>query len=282
MNPQDDHCDHFLFIRCSRGDFVINITFFSLIVYILALSFKKFHFPLKKTIPNMLSITSFNLLLFIVLLANLLHYQQVHGFKSWSDARRTMIQPTRIYEAVMFEDQEVTSKEIERLRKKRDELVASIATVKEQRAEEEKLLEQLEAEFGGEISRIKKEFARMKERAIEESVEISNTAKSDALKEVLPITDNYYRAKTVFEPITSDGDKAVMAAYDHIFEEFMKVIEGFGVKKVASLGQPFDFNFMEAIMTQVMISHPGLLIHTSLTCLIVVLEDTFFHTFCVT
>ena len=88
---------------------------------------------------------------------------------------------TRAYEAVMFEDQEVTSKEIERLRKKSEELVASIATVKEQRAEEEKLLEQLEAEFGGEISRIKKEFARMKERAIEESVEISNTAKSDLL-----------------------------------------------------------------------------------------------------
>ena len=101
----------------------------------------------------------------------------------------------------MFEGQEVTSVEIDRLRKKIEETNAMTETVRAQRGEEEKILEQLEQEFGGEIARIKKEFARMKERAIEEALEISNKAKSDALKEVLPITDNYYRAKTVFEPI---------------------------------------------------------------------------------
>ncbi len=131
-----------------------------------------------------------------------------------------------MHEAVTFEDQEVTSKEIERLQKKIDDLNASIATTREQRTEEEKILEQLDAEFGGEIARIRKEFARMKERSIEEAVEISNKAKSDALKEVLPITDNYYRAKTLFEPLVTEGDKTVMAAYDNIFAEFMKVIEG--------------------------------------------------------
>lgn len=55
----------------------------------------------------------------------------------------------------------------------------------------------MEEEFGDEITRIKKEFARIKERSIEEAVEISNKAKSDALKEVLPITDNYKRAKGI-------------------------------------------------------------------------------------
>jgi len=108
---------------------------------------------------------------------------------------------TRLREAVMFEDQEVTSTEIERLRKKIEETNTMVETVRAQRGEEEKILAQLEEEFGGEIARIKKEFARMKERSIEEALEISNKAKSDALKEVLPITDNYYRAKTVFDPI---------------------------------------------------------------------------------
>ena len=45
------------------------------------------------------------------------------------------------------------------------------------------------------IARIKREFARMKERAFEEATDISNKAKLDAIKEVLPVTDNYYRAK---------------------------------------------------------------------------------------
>ena len=40
-----------------------------------------------------------------------------------------------------------------------------------------------------------------------------------------------------------------MAAYEGVFEEFQKVLEDFGVSKVESLGQPFDFNTMEAIMT---------------------------------
>ena len=155
---------------------------------------------------------------------------QVEAFKfspsNIGSIRMARPSSTRMHETVMFEDQEVTSKEIEKLRKKIDELNASITTARDQRAEEEKLLEQLDAEFGGEIARIKKEFARMKERSIEEAVEISNKAKSDALKEVLPITDNYYRAKTLFEPLVTDGDKTVMAAYDNIFAEFMKVIEG--------------------------------------------------------
>lgn len=40
-----------------------------------------------------------------------------------------------------------------------------------------------------------------------------------------------------------------MEIYDNIFNEFSKVIEDFGVVRVQSVGQPFDFNFMEAIMT---------------------------------
>lgn len=155
---------------------------------------------------------------------------QVEGFKFspsvTSSIRLARPSSSRMYETVTFEDQEVTSKEIERLQKRIEELNTSITTAREQRTEEDQILEQLDAEFGGEISRIKKEFARMKERSIEESVEISNKAKSDALKEVLPITDNYYRAKTLFEPLVTEGDKTVMGAYDDIFAEFMKVIEG--------------------------------------------------------
>jgi len=146
-------------------------------------------------------------------------------------------------------DKDTLAKNVENLEKKAADLKAQVDTVKAQRALEETQLQSLEKEFGGEIARIKKEFARMKERAWEEASEIDNKAKIDALKEVLPITDNYARAKSLFVPSQTDKEGAILAAYDDVFRSFTAVIEGFGVTAVKSVGQPFDYRYMEAIMT---------------------------------
>lgn len=146
-------------------------------------------------------------------------------------------------------DKDALAKNVETLEKKVADLKAQVDSVKAQRAQEETLLQSLDKEFGGEIARIKKEFARMKERAWEEASEIDNKAKIDALKEVLPITDNYARAKSLFVPSQSDKEGAILAAYDDVFRSFTAVIEGFGVTAVKSVGQPFDYRYMEAIMT---------------------------------
>lgn len=130
-----------------------------------------------------------------------------------------------------------------------DSIKKSIEEVKSNIKSESGELSKLEAEYGSEIARVKKEFARIKERSYEEAAAISSAAKLAALKEVLPITDNYFRAKKVFEPLQSDGERLVLQTYDEIFSSFSKVIEDFGVTRVESLGQPFDFNLMEAVMT---------------------------------
>ena len=152
----------------------------------------------------------------------------------------------------------IVSKEINRFEKKLVELQNEIDKVRQNRKEEEEILDKLDKEFGSEIARIKKEFARIKERSYEETLEVSNKAKVDALKEVLPITDNYFRAKKVFEPINNDsGEGTIYDTYDKIFASFTKVIEEFGVTRVVSIGQPFDYNFMEAIMQQPSTEYPA-------------------------
>jgi molecular chaperone GrpE len=152
-------------------------------------------------------------------------------------------------EIPMFEGKELQSDEITKLRKKIDDISVIINGVREERKIEEAELTKLEEEFGSEITRIKKEFSRIKERSIEEATDTSNKAKSDALKEVLPIADNYGRAKSVYEPVTTDGEKAIMDTYDQVFVDFTEVIKAFGVSIVPCLGQKYDYNFMEAIMT---------------------------------
>jgi len=65
----------------------------------------------------------------------------------------------------------------------------------------------------------------MKERSIEESVEASNKARSDALKDILPITDNYYRARGLFGEAQSDSETAILEKYEEAFNSLQKVIE---------------------------------------------------------
>ena len=92
-------------------------------------------------------------------------------------------------------------------------------------------MKELDSEFGEEIARVKKEFARMKERSYEEAQAETMEAKAKALVDVLPITDNFFRAKPLFEPQETAQEKAIMDAYDEVFEMFQKVIEDFGVTK---------------------------------------------------
>ena len=88
-------------------------------------------------------------------------------------------------------EENLTSNEISKKLKKIEELKITLENVRKEISEEQETFATLDAEYGSEIARVKKEFSRMKERSYEEATEISNAAKLAALKEVLPITGVY-------------------------------------------------------------------------------------------
>lgn len=143
----------------------------------------------------------------------------------------------------------LSSPEITRLQAKIMDIQTNIDAVRAEAQQEKSKLKALDDEYGSEIARVKKEFARMKERAYEEATSVSNKAKVDAIKEVLPIADNYMRAKAIFDPLTTEGEQKIGEVYDQLFASFDQILQDFGVTRVNSLGQPFDVNYMEAIMT---------------------------------
>jgi molecular chaperone GrpE len=153
-------------------------------------------------------------------------------------------------EVVDLSEENLNSNIIVKFKTKIEETQASIASIREEIKSVEANLEGLEAEFGSEIARVKKEFIRIKERSYEEAVASANNAKVSAIKEVLPVTDNFERAKSLYLPLETDGEKAIMALYENVIVDINKLIADFGCERVATLGQPFDFNFMEAIMMQ--------------------------------
>ena len=175
------------------------------------------------------------------------------AFKSpgWASSKRRFLLPGALDdEGFEGEVEELTSKEIRSLMRKIEEAKIMLEEVMAEKKIEEEGLAALDQEYGPEISRVKNEFLRMKERAVEESSEIIAKAKADAVKEVLPISDNYERAKSVFAPIETPTEKAIEDTFNAIETSFQEVLHGFGLERVESLGQPFDFNFMEAIMAQ--------------------------------
>lgn len=148
----------------------------------------------------------------------------------------------------MSKIENVSSKEIERLETILSELQQKVEVVDKEISSEQAELTRLDNEYGSEIARVKKEFNRIKERAGEESREAFKNAKVDAIKAVLPITDNYLRAKQVYGSSLSEGEEKIMTVYNGIFDQFNSVLAEFGATRIVSVGQPFDFNMMEAIM----------------------------------
>lgn len=142
------------------------------------------------------------------------------------------------------------SSEIRRLRTKLQDTYDEIAKLQEDNESEKASLKKLDDEFGSEIVRIKKEFARMKERAIEESESLVSSAIAEALKDVLPLSDNYFRAKKAYEPFQTDNEKKIFDAYATIFSDFNELVQSYGLTKMECVGQKFDANFMEAVVAQ--------------------------------
>ena len=78
---------------------------------------------------------------------------------------------------VDLSEENLKSPEITKKLKKIEDLTNTLENVRKEIIEEDEMFAKLDAEYGSEIARVKKEFSRMKERSYEEATEISNAAK---------------------------------------------------------------------------------------------------------
>ena len=82
--------------------------------------------------------------------------------------------------------------------------------------------------------------------ATEEQVAgLKNVVKASVIRELLPIVDNFERAlKHVPEDL---GDSDYIKGVQGIVKQFEKTLDDIGVKKIKTVGEPFDPRFHEAI-----------------------------------
>ncbi len=93
--------------------------------------------------------------------------------------------------------------------------------------------------------RVLAEYDNFKKRSFKEKDEVYFHAKSDMIKKLLPVFDNFDRAQKYSS--AEDYTQGV----DMIIRQFFDILEGMDVKEIAKEGDEFDPAFHEAVFREV-------------------------------
>ncbi len=96
--------------------------------------------------------------------------------------------------------------------------------------------------------RIRAEFSNFKRRVEKERLEMADFIKGELIKKLLPVLDDF---KMMLEKAQAgQNEQSVLEGAAMIFEKLLQILEREGLEKIESLGEPFDPNIHEALMTQ--------------------------------
>ncbi len=110
----------------------------------------------------------------------------------------------------------------------------------------EKLQEQLDKEKK-EYLFLMAEFDNFRKRSLKEKAEIIKNGAENAMRDILPILDDFDRALQAME--TADDAQALKEGVDLIHNKFTKYLDKNGVKEMDTAGKDFDTNYHEAVTT---------------------------------
>jgi molecular chaperone GrpE len=119
------------------------------------------------------------------------------------------------------------------------------------------IVEELDQKYINETQRLQQEFSNMQERARREEQEVIIQAKAKAIRDVLPVMDDFHRAKAMFHEAalndtvnSTEGERRIFEVYNNCSLALMKIIESFGAIPIETVGKKFDVNTMEAVMIE--------------------------------
>ena len=135
-------------------------------------------------------------------------------------------------------DETVKTEESKKDKKKNKKLESEIEELKEQILSKEKEI----AELNDKYLRLYAEYDNFRRRSAKEREAIYSDAKSDTLKNILPILDNMERA-TAF----TEADK-ILEGMNLILKSFNENFTKMDVKEIEALGTTFDPNIHYAVM----------------------------------
>jgi molecular chaperone GrpE len=98
------------------------------------------------------------------------------------------------------------------------------------------------------LLRMAADLENMKKRQERDRAELHQFANENLLKELLPVVDNLERALDHGREM--QAPPGLLEGIDLVYQGFLKVLEGFGVTSLESVGQQFDPAFHNAVMQE--------------------------------
>lgn len=105
--------------------------------------------------------------------------------------------------------------------------------------------EELKAQY----SRLAADFENFRKRTEKEKEELDVQSKCATIRELLPVIDNFERARSQIKP-QNDAEMNIHKSYQSVYKQMVDGLKRIGVSPMRPEGQEFDPNFHEAVMRE--------------------------------
>ncbi|MFM6188757.1 MAG: nucleotide exchange factor GrpE [Planktothrix sp.] len=110
-------------------------------------------------------------------------------------------------------------------------------------------------DVSGQYRRLAADFENFRKRTQKEKEELEINIKGSTLKALLPVVDNFDRARSQIKPQT-DAEMNIHKSYQGVYKLMVDCLKQLGVSVMRPEGQPFDPNLHEAVMREPTDAYP--------------------------
>ena len=104
-------------------------------------------------------------------------------------------------------------------------------------------------------ARLAADFDNFRRRTAKEKENLELQAKKDVITLLLPVVDNFERARTQLKPET-EGEKSIHGSYQGVYKTLVDCLKKMGVAAMRPEGKEFDPNFHEAMLREATNEYP--------------------------
>ncbi|GAB4858015.1 hypothetical protein Ancab_015918 [Ancistrocladus abbreviatus] len=132
------------------------------------------------------------------------------------------------------------------------EVESLLKSIEDEKNDLENKLASLNAELSAEndrILRISADFDNFRKRTERERLSLVTNAQGEVVENLLPVLDNFERAKAQIK-VETEAEEKINNSYQNIYKQFVEILASIGVVPVETVGKPFDPLLHEAIMQE--------------------------------
>ncbi|NJL40860.1 MAG: nucleotide exchange factor GrpE, partial [Leptolyngbyaceae cyanobacterium SM1_4_3] len=107
----------------------------------------------------------------------------------------------------------------------------------------------------GQYMRIAADFDNFRKRTQKEKEDLEQQVKCSTIVELLPVVDNFERARSQIKPQT-DQEMNIHKSYQSVYKQLVDCLKRVGVAPMRSMAKNFDPNLHEAVMREATDEHP--------------------------